>query len=257
MCEGLNVLVWHAFVCSPEETGIPGQQYFAGTHLNPKVTWWEKSSAFFSYVDRCQWMLQQGNFGADVLYYYGDHVPNFTQHKHTDPAHVQPGYDYDVITEEALIERASVKDGKIFLPDGIHYRVLVLPDRDVISLPALKKIKELVAAGATVVGPKPARGETLDNFAATDAEVKALADELWSGARTAKFAIGQDRPQVVSSPAKPRGKCCRRTACRRTANSQCADNPQMDYFIAPTAERKFISSPTAAMLPRPRRSPFA
>ncbi|MEY4918714.1 MAG: hypothetical protein RL616_2627, partial [Verrucomicrobiota bacterium] len=118
LCEGLNLLVWHAFVCSPDETGIPGQQYFAGTHLNPKVTWWEKSTPFFSYIDRCQWMLQQGNFSADVLYFYGDHVPNFTQHKRTDPARVGAGYDYDVITAEALIERASVKDGKIFLPDG-------------------------------------------------------------------------------------------------------------------------------------------
>ncbi len=179
LCEGLNVLVWHAFVCSPESEGIPGQQYFAGTHLNPNVTWWDKSAPFFSYIDRCQWMLQQGHFAADVLYYYGDHVPNFTQHKRTDPADCLPGYDYDVITEEALIERASVKDGKIFLPDGINYRVLVLPDRDVISLPVLKKIKELVAAGATVIGPKPAHGETLGNEASTDAEITKLADELW------------------------------------------------------------------------------
>ena len=180
LCEGLNVLVWHAFVCSPDETGVPGQQYFAGTHLNPKVTWWEKSAPFFSYIDRCQFLLQQGHFSADVLYYYGDHVPNFTQHKRTDPAHCQPGYDYDVITAEALIERASVKDGKIFLSDGINYRVLVLPDRDQISLLVLKKISELVKAGATVIGPKPVRGETLENFAGTDAEVKKIADELWS-----------------------------------------------------------------------------
>jgi len=181
LCEGLNVLVWHAFVCSPESEGLPGQQYFAGTHLNPNVTWWDKSAPFFSYIDRCQWMLQQGHFAADVLYYYGDHVPNFTQHKRTDPADCLPGYDYDVITEEALIERASVKDGKIFLPDGINYRVLVLPDRDVISLPVLKKLKELVAAGATVIGPKPAHGETLGNEVSTDAEITKLADELWGG----------------------------------------------------------------------------
>ncbi len=45
LCEGLNVLVWHAFVNSPAASGIPGQQYFAGTHLNPKVTWWEKIRA--------------------------------------------------------------------------------------------------------------------------------------------------------------------------------------------------------------------
>src|ERR1039457_1506798 len=114
-------------------------------------------------------MLQQGLFVADVAYYYGDHVPNFAQLKKSDPAKIQPGYDYDVITAEALIERASVRDGKIFLPDGMNYRVLVLPNREVISLPVLKKLKELVAAGATVIGPKPAHGEPLKNFIATDA----------------------------------------------------------------------------------------
>ena len=106
----MNRLVWHAFVCSPDETGIPGQQYFAGTHLNPKVTWWDKSAPFFSYIDRCQFLLQQGLFVADACYYYGDHVPNFSQLKRSDPAHCEPGYDYDVITAEALIERASVRD---------------------------------------------------------------------------------------------------------------------------------------------------
>ncbi|MGA2853415.1 MAG: glycosyl hydrolase [Verrucomicrobiota bacterium] len=180
LCEGMNLLVWHAFVCSPDETGIPGQQYFAGTHLNPKVTWWEKSAPFFSYIDRCQWMLQQGLFVADAVYYYGDHVPNFAQLKKSDPAHILPGYDYDVITGEALLERASVHDGKIVLPDGMSYRLLVLPDRDVISLPALKKIRELVAAGATVIGPKPAKCETLNNFPECDSEIARLGDELWN-----------------------------------------------------------------------------
>ena len=124
----MNRLVWHAFVCSPDATGIPGQQYFAGTHLNPKVTWWSRSAPFFSYIDRCQWMLQQGLFVADVAYYYGDHVPNFAQLKQSDPAHILPGYDYDVITEEALLTRAGVKNGRIVLPDGMSYRVLVLAE---------------------------------------------------------------------------------------------------------------------------------
>jgi hypothetical protein len=179
LCEGMNRLVWHAFVCSPDSTGIPGQQYFAGTHLNPKVTWWSKSGPFFSYIDRCEFMLQQGLFVADVAYYYGDHVPNFAQLKKSDPAHVLPGYDYDVITEEALLTRASVRDGRIILPDGMSYRVLVLPNHDVISLPVLKKLKELVAAGATVIGPKPLKGETLQNYPGCDAEIAKLADELW------------------------------------------------------------------------------
>ncbi len=192
LCEGLNVLVWHAFVCSPDSTGIPGQQYFAGTHLNPKVTWWDKSGAFFSYINRCQAMMQEGLPFADVLYYYGDHVPNFTQLKKSDPAHVLPGYDYDVITEEALLERTSVKDGRIMLPDGLSYRVLVLPNRNVISLPVLRRLKELAAAGATIVGPKPSATSTLSNFPKCDTELKGLAEELWGDSGNA-HPFGQGR----------------------------------------------------------------
>ena len=73
ICEGLNLLVWHAFVCSPASEGIPGQQYFAGTHLNPLVTWWKQSDPVFAYFNRCQ-ALMRGKPFADVLYYYGSHV---------------------------------------------------------------------------------------------------------------------------------------------------------------------------------------
>ncbi len=69
-----------------------------------------------------------------------------------------------MITEEALLERASVRDGQIVLPDGMSYRVLVLPDRDVISLPVLRKLKELVAAGATVIGPKAAGSQRVERL---------------------------------------------------------------------------------------------
>lgn len=179
ICEGLNVLVWHAFVCSPKETGMPGQQYFAGTHLNPKVTWWEKSQPFFSYINRCQALMQQGLPVADVLYYYGDHVPNFTQLKKSDPAKILPGYDYDVITEEAMLTRTSVQNGRIVLPDGMSYRVLVLPNRNSLSLPILQKLKDLVAAGATVIGPPPGEASGLTDYPNSDKTLHDLADQLY------------------------------------------------------------------------------
>ena len=75
-CSGVNRLVWHAFVSSPKEYGVPGNEYFAGTHLNPNVTWWEQAGDFVDYIDRCSYLLQQGLFVADVLYYTGDDVPN-------------------------------------------------------------------------------------------------------------------------------------------------------------------------------------
>lgn len=195
LCEGLNLLVWHAFACSPESEGIPGIQYFAGTHLNPNVTWWSKSGPFFSYINKCQYMLQQGTFAADVCYYYGDHVPNFAQHKFTDPAHVLPGYDYDVITEEKLLQ-ASVKDGYIGLPCGINYRLLVLRDLKSVSLPVLRKIRDLVSAGAMVVGPKPFEATSLQDFPQSDVELKQIADALWD---EGKVIAGKTAREVLQS----------------------------------------------------------
>ena len=201
LCEGLNLLVWHAFVCSPTEMGVPGIQYFAGTHLNPNVTWWEKSGPFFAYLNRCDFMLQQGLFVADACYYYGDHVPNFAQLKRTDPARVLPGYDYDVVTEENILTRMSVKDGRILLPDGMSYRVLVLRDHTAISLPVLRKLKELVDAGATVIGPKPIEATGLRDFPRCDAEVKQLAASLWDNGKV--IAGKTAREVLLAAGVKP------------------------------------------------------
>ena len=190
-CEGMNLLVWHAFVCSPEEFGLPGIQYFAGTHFNPNSTWWNWSEAFLSYINRCQWMLQQGLFVADVCYYYGDHVPNFSQLKASDPAKILPGYDYDVITAEAIIERLSVKDGRFVLPDGMNYAILVLPNREAISLNVLKKIQTLVQDGGVVVGRKPKKATGLSDYPACDTEVRKIADELWGDGNKGSHSFGK------------------------------------------------------------------
>ncbi len=184
-CAGLNLVFWHAFTCSPREMGLPGQEYFAGTHFNPQITWASQAQAFVSYLNGCQFMLQQGRFVADVLYYYGNHVPNIARLKQDDPAKVLPQYDYDVINEEVLAERLTVKDGRLVLPGGMQYRVLVLPNLKALSLEAARKIRQLVRAGATVVGPKPEQTTGRQDAA----ELKRIADELWdSGKITTRSA---------------------------------------------------------------------
>jgi hypothetical protein len=179
VCEGMNLLVWASFSCSPEEMGIPGHVSFSGTHFNPNVTWWSRSEPFLSYINRCQAMLQYGLFVADVAYYYGDHVPDFAQLKSSDPCGILPGYDYDVVTEEVILERMDVSDGKIVLPDGMNYKILVLPDYPGFSLPVLRKIRELLYKGAIVVGPKPGYMNGLAGYPASDEEFKRLINELW------------------------------------------------------------------------------
>ncbi len=178
-CAGLNLVYLHTFTCSPKEMGLPGQEYFAGTHFNPNVTWWNYSTPFVKYLTRIQYLMQSGTSQADVLYYYGDHVPNIGRYKDDDPAKALPDYDYDLINEDKLMD-LSVKNGKIYLPHGVSYQVLALPDHQVLSLKALRKIKELTANGANIVGEKPLTTASLVGGAAAEKERAEIADKLWN-----------------------------------------------------------------------------
>lgn len=180
-CEGVNRIAIHTSTSTRPKDGKPGYEYGAGTHFNPNVTWWEKSKAFFDYVGRCQYLLRSGKFVADVLFYNGDWVPNLVEEKHTDPS-LGKGYDYDVCNEEVLLTRLSVKNGRIVLPDGMSYHLLVLPDSNRMPLPVLKKISELVKAGATVIGHQPQQDSGLKNYPQCDADIQSLAKQLWGNA---------------------------------------------------------------------------
>ncbi|MBD3268076.1 glycoside hydrolase [bacterium] len=177
-CSGLNMVFFHTFTCSPKEMGLPGQEYFAGTHVNPQVTWWDHADAFIDYLNRCQFLLQKGDFVADVLYYYGDHVPNVARLKEDDPARVLPGYDYDITNEDILLQ-LQVKDGQIVVSGGVQYRLLVLPDHQVLSLAVLEKVEELVRQGATVLGPKPLRLVSLVGGDKAQRKFKTISNRLW------------------------------------------------------------------------------
>ena len=65
------------------------------------------------------------------------------------------------------------------LPDGMSYHVLVLPDKDFMPVEVIKKIKEMVAAGATVIGHKPMRDPGLRNYPQCDNTVKKVSADLW------------------------------------------------------------------------------
>jgi len=178
LCAGINRLEWHTFTSSPKEFGIPGNEYFAGTHLNPNVTWWPVSGDFVSYLNRCCYLLQQGLFVADVLYYYGDDVPNFVFLKEEYPE-LNFGYDWDKCSKDVLLTRASVSGGKIVLPDGMSYQVLVLTPEETIDLQVLKKTEQLVQAGATVIALRPKKATGLTGYPESDLQVQKIAKRLW------------------------------------------------------------------------------
>lgn len=177
-CEGINRIAIHTSTATRPRDGKPGYEYGAGTHFNPNVTWWEMSKPFFDYIGRCQYLLRAGRFYADVLFYNGDITPNLVAQKHIDPS-LGKGYDYDVCNEEVLLTRLSCQNDKLVLPDGMSYEVLVLPDTTRMPLKVLRKIAELVKAGATVLGPRPIEDSGLFNYPVCDEDIKTLSAQVW------------------------------------------------------------------------------
>ncbi len=177
MCEGVNQMSFHSSDTTAAAEGSPGSTY-VGTLFNDKNTWWPHIDPFVRYITRCCALLQRGRFVADVLYYIGDEAPSLVTPKHIRDS-LGFGYDYDACNSEVLLTRLSVKDGSLVTPEGLSYRVLVLPERPFLTLPVARKIKEFVQAGVAVIGPKPVRTPSLSGYPQCDAELKAIADELW------------------------------------------------------------------------------
>ena len=201
-CYGINRIMLHQSTCQPPSDGKPGYEFCAGQHFTPNITWWEQSPAFFTWLSRCQYMLQQGKFVADVCFYLGERPPTLVPPKYNVPS-LGPGYDCDYSNSEVLLTRMSVRDGRIVLPDGMSYRLLVLQNctspsaeicREVgnyqklkvselpytgMSVEVIEKIRDLVRNGATVVGPPPDMSAGLKNYPADDEQVRLIASEVW------------------------------------------------------------------------------
>jgi len=186
-CEGLNNITFHTFASTNPEDGLPGRTYHAGYDMNPGTTWWAKSKPFMDYLSRCSYLLQQGLFVGDVCYYYGDQTPNFFPLFHDVPEKPRlkglgKGYDYDVINTDVILNRMTVKDGRLVLPDGMSYAIMLLPDQIHMPLEVLKKLSELVKAGATIVGPRPATVPGLKDWEKENVVLNQLSGELWGAA---------------------------------------------------------------------------
>lgn len=190
LTEGLNRLIWHEFTSSPAGYGLPGQEYFAGTHINPNVTWWGQAGNLVRAFDRAQFLLQQGNSVSDLLYFYGDQVPGFVRYRYDDPAHALPGYDYDVASQDALLNRMGMNGADLRTAAGLHYRVLALPASRRISFAALQWVARFVKQGGVVVGEEPAGPLGLVP-AAEAAEYMQMANTIWAGCKSGVAHYGR------------------------------------------------------------------
>jgi hypothetical protein len=174
--EGINNTLLHVYIQQPYEEKNPGMNASFGNEFNRKNTWFSHLDLFTDYLKRCNYLLQQGTYVADAAYFIGEDVPKMTGV--CDPA-LPKGYSFDYINREVLMTRASVVDGKLTLPDGLQYRVLVLPKQETIRPDLLARIAAFVRDGAVVLGPRPSRSPSMQNYPEADKEVQAIAAELW------------------------------------------------------------------------------
>ncbi|NLH74430.1 MAG: hypothetical protein GX456_15380 [Verrucomicrobia bacterium] len=185
LCAGVNRIVFHRYQHQPWLDRWPGMTMGPyGAHWERTQTWWEMVPAFHNYLARCQYLLQKGRCVADICYLASEGAP----HVFRPPASAlwgdlpyRRGYNFDGCAPELVIERMTVNEGRLELPGGASYKLLVLPDCDTMTPRLLKKVRDLVEAGAMVLGRPPRKSPSLKDYPRCDVEVKKLADELWGG----------------------------------------------------------------------------
>lgn len=177
MASGLNRFVIHTSVHQPLDDKFPGFSLGPfGQYFGRQETWAEQARPWVDYLSRSCYMLQQGRFVADALVYYGENT-NLTWRFREKLPDI-PGYEYDFVNATALVNVLKVENGKITSPGGGVYSLLVLDESaKQMTVPVLKKLRDLVKAGAKVTGVKPEKSPSLSDDAS---EFSQLVNEIWS-----------------------------------------------------------------------------
>jgi hypothetical protein len=185
---GINRFVYHTFahqtLGADNKPGMTMGPY--GVHWDRSQTWWPMVQDYHAYITRCSALLREGVTVSDVLYLTPEgapqiFVPPSSALEGTGPLVDKKGYGFDGCSPNILMARAEVQNGLITFPGGTSYRLMVLPKVDTMTPQLLKKIGQLINAGATVVGFPPRKSPSLVGFPACDAEVQALAEKIWGG----------------------------------------------------------------------------
>lgn len=171
---GVNRLVYHHWVHQPfDDKYQPGMSFsHYGTHFGRFQTWYEPGKAYFKYVHRSQFLLQQGEQVVDCLSLDTD----------------TKGVLCDTISSyDFLNDSTKVENGQIVLGSGRRYFYVSVPDGGKMLPEVAEKLLSLAKAGAVLVAPtKPLHSPSLQGYPECDRRVEAVAKELWESGRYEK-----------------------------------------------------------------------
>ena len=202
---GINKLAIHGFAHQSNED-VPGMTFGPyGVFWNRKQTFWPLIRDYHEYLARCSHLLQQGVTVSDILYLTPEGAPqvflsppsalNAAGSRLPD----KKGYGFDGCSPRILMNRVKVTDGLISFPGGSSYRLLVLPHFPTMTPQLLARIRDLVKAGAIILGSPPVKSPSLSNYPQCDKKLQALAKELW----------GSQKPESQTSRGYGKGRIYR------------------------------------------------
>ena len=176
--EGVTHLVFHTYTHNPRTDWLPPGTSFGsdiGTPFLRGQTWWKHMPEFTSYLSRLNYLFERGKPVSDVLWYLGDEI----NHKPNQQVFFPKGFKYDYCNPDVLLNRLSVRDGKIVTPEGLSYRMIWLPDNERMLPETLEKILVLVREGAIIVGDAPKGLATLKGGVEAQTRFDTAVRELW------------------------------------------------------------------------------
>lgn len=178
LAQGANRFSLHAAVHQPLEQGPGFSLSFFGQYFSRLETWGEQAGGWIGYLSRASQLLQEGRAAGDIAYFYGEGAPATVPDNAATEPQVPPGYPYDFVGRDMLLRDLHAAPCGLLAPSGLCYRLLVLPANTTrLSLPLLRRLHELVAAGVVLAGPRPVGLPGLGD----EREALRIADEIWGG----------------------------------------------------------------------------
>jgi hypothetical protein len=170
---------------SPHQpTTVPPPGIGLSPHLSQTFvrteTWAGLAGPWVDYLARCSFLLNAGTPAPDIAYFIGEEAPVTSLFGDELEAVVPYGFDYDFVNLDALVDRLNVDDGTL-VAGSARYRLLYLGGSSHrMTVRALRRLAQLVAGGATVVGRRPDGSPSL---ADDPGEHERLCEQLWDSGR--------------------------------------------------------------------------
>lgn len=232
-CDGVNQFVIHRYAMQPWDNLKPGISMGPfGVHYERTQTWWEYTLPWHTYLARCQYLLRQGTFVADVLNLQPEE-PIYRYRKMKID-----GYDFDACSPDAFL-KVKTENGMLVDGAGNRHRLLVMTHTGTMTVAMLRRIRDLVTSGASLLGEPPASTPGLADYPEADAKLKKLVNELWGNQSEKERKVGSGKVFRQISAEEALGRLGIRpdfVSDRKIRYIHRTINDKDNYFIANSAD---------------------